>query len=138
MIILVIPEWITMIIPGDLKIATESGESIFAVKNNYGENNILRRKSVNTLKKINKHTNKIHHFDLEMSYATHFMIKSFTKQDVNMQHQKVFLYFLLKPSLSDVHQVFICSYAVTTLWVKVATVQGVLMFRLLLNITVAS
>ena len=54
----------------------------------------------------------------------------------NTKH--VTFYFLLKPSLSDVHQDFICSYAVTTLWVKVATVQSVLMFRLLLNITVSS
>ena len=80
-------------------------DHVFSVKNNYVEKSMLRRKYVNTLKKVIK-------------YVT--------------------LYFLLKPSLSDVHQVFICSYAVTTLWVKVATVQSAVMFRLLLNITVAS
>ena len=49
-------------------------DHVFTVKNNYGENSILRRKYVNTLKKVNKHTSKIHHFDLDMSYATHAKI----------------------------------------------------------------
>ena len=108
------------------------------MKNSYGEIEILRRKYVNTLKKINKHTNKIHHFDLDMSYATQVKIIELHQARSQQNPYNMTFYFLVNPSLSDVHQVFICSYAVTTLWVKVATVQSVLMFRLLLNITVAS
>ena len=88
------------------------------------------------LRGLIKHTNKIHHFDLTVSYATHVQIIELHQAKRAIMKESI--YFLLKPCLSDVHQVFICSYAVTTLWVKVATVQSVLMFRLLLNITLAS
>ena len=57
-----------------LNFCDREGDHLFLVKNNYGENSILRRKYVNQLKKVNKHTNKIHHFDLDMSYASHVKI----------------------------------------------------------------
>ena len=70
----------------------------------YGGNSILRRTYMNTLKKVIKYTNKIHHFDLDMSYATH--VKIIELHQARRLEKKTMILFKTKTSWSGTPSVW--------------------------------
>ena len=70
---------------------------------------------MNTLKKIGKHTNKIHHFDLVMSYGTHLEIQELHQARSEQSIANQFLLFAetkLIRCASGIYMFSCCNYFV--------------------------